>query len=143
MRNVTKYDLHLCVSIVALALLLLVMRCNAQQYEYRGVYPAQAVFTNLCENCYLQLPAEFLESNLVLSVSTDKEKVLERALVASAKSAGWDLKKMGKTWKAEPVQNEGNVVYISCLTNEPSLTCRVTNPFSVRSTTNGLLFCTK
>ena len=53
MKNANKTDLTLVVSVIAIAVLLLVMRASAQQYEYKGVYPAQAIFTNLCENCFL------------------------------------------------------------------------------------------
>lgn len=109
----------LAISGIVLAVLLVAMRCEAGIYEYRGVYTAQAVFTNLCENCFLELPPEFMETKLTLSVNTDKEKELNRALVAGAKSAGWNLSKRGNVWKAEPVQNDGNVVFISCMNNEP------------------------
>lgn len=126
-------DRNIAVCMVALAVLLLVMRCEAQQYEYKGVYPAQAVFTNLCENCFLELPAEFLQTNLVLSVSTDKLKTLERALVSSAKSAGWQLQKQGSTWRAEPSQNEGNLVFMSCMTNEPMNVPKYLYTYAVRS----------
>lgn len=133
MKNANKTDLTLVVSVVAIAVLLLVMRASAQQYEYKGVYPAQAIFTNLCENCFLELPAEFLQTSLVLSVSTDKVKTLERALVSSAKSAGWALTKRGNTWSAEPVQNEGSLVYISCLTDEPVNVPKYLYTYAIRS----------
>lgn len=121
------------ITFAIMIVLMFVGRCNAQAYEYRGVYPAQAIFTNLCENCFLELPAEFLQANLVLSVSTDKLKTLERALVSSAKSAGWELRKVGNTWKAEPVQNEGQLVYISCLTNEPVNVPKYLYTYAIRS----------
>lgn len=133
MMSANKTDLTLVVSVIALAVLLLVMRASAQQYEYRGVYPAQAIFTNLCENCFLELPAEFLQTSLVLSVSTDKVKTLEKALVSSAKSAGWLLTKRGNTWSAEPVQNEGSLVFISCLTDEPVNVPKYLYTYAVRS----------
>ena len=79
MKNANKTDLTLVVSVIAIAVLLLVMRASAQQYEYKGVYPAQAIFTNLCENCFLELPAEFLQTSpcLVCKYRT-KVKTLER-----------------------------------------------------------------
>lgn len=131
MLNANNRNIMVCV--VSLAVLLLVMRCEAQQYEYKGVYPAQAIFTNICENCYLELPAEFLQTSLVLSVSTDKVKTLERALVSSAKSAGWVLTKRGNTWSAEPVQNEGSLVFISCMSSEPVNVPKYLYTYAIRS----------
>lgn len=133
MKNANKADLTLVVSVIAIAVLLLVMRASAQQYEYRGVYPAQAIFTNICDNCFLELPAEFLQTDLVLSVSTDKVKTLEKALVSSAKSAGWQLRKSGNKWSAEPNQNEGNLVFISCIDDSPQNVPKYLYTYAVRS----------
>lgn len=126
-------DTSIAICGIALAILLVAMRCEAGQYEYKGVYTAEAVFTNLCENCFLELPAEFMETKLNLSVNTDKEKELTRALVASAKSAGWQLVKRGNAWKAEPLQNDGNLVYISCMTDEPVNVPKYLYSYAVRS----------
>ena len=133
MKNANRTDFTLVVSVVTLAVLLLVMRAVAQNYEYKGVYPAQAIFTNICENCYLELPAEFLQTSLVLSVSTDKVKTLEKALISSAKSAGWVLTKRGNTWSAEPIQNEGSLVFISCMSDEPVNVPKYLYTYAIRS----------
>lgn len=110
---------ELIVCVLVIIVLMFTARCCAEKYEYKGVYPAQAIFTNLCENCYLELPVDFMKTELNLSVNTDKESVLHKALISSARSQGWTLSKQGNVWRAEPVQNEGNVVYISCLDNQP------------------------
>ena len=91
----------------------------AQNFTYKGTYTAEQVFTTFCDSCFLQLPPEFLQTNLVLSVSTDDVKKFERALVAASRANGWLLSRRGTSWRAEPEQNNGNLVYISCLTNEP------------------------
>lgn len=117
--NVNNEDKKLAVVVLLLALLLMATRLMAQQYEYRGVYTAQQVFTNLCESCYLELPAEFLQTNLVLSVKTNDEKVLNKAITSAAKGNGWVLSRRGTLWHAEPLQNDGNLVYLSCISNEP------------------------
>ena len=131
MNNANDKSIVICM--LVLAVMLLVLRCEAANFEYKGVYPAQAVFTNLCENCFLELPAEFLETKLTLSVSTDKEKVLHAALVSAAKSSGWNLRRQGLKWSAEPIQNEGNLVYISCLTNEPVNVPKYLYTYAVKS----------
>lgn len=81
----------------------------------------------------LKLPPEYLQSNITLSVNTDKVKDLERALVAASAAIGWDLKKTREGWRAEPVQNDGNLVYISCMTSEPVNVPRYLYGFAVRS----------
>lgn len=125
-------DRELTICVLMIITFMFVVRCYGQ-YEYKGVYPAQAIFTNLCENCFLELPPEFLQTDLVLSVRTDKIKTLEKALISSAKSSGWELRKFGNTWKAELVQNEGQLVYISCLTNEPVNVPKYLYAYAIRS----------
>lgn len=117
--NANRDDKIIAVTVLLLALLLFATRLMAQQFEYRGVYTAQQVFTNLCENCYLELPSEFLQTNLVLSVKTDDVKALNKAITSAARASGWQLSRHGALWQAEPVQNDGNLVYISCMTDEP------------------------
>lgn len=112
-RGKDPFTLILAVIII---LLLIVSFPKAQLYEYKGVYPVQSVLINYCQDCFLQLPPEFLQSNIVLSVETDKEKDLFKALVSASKAIGWDLKRVGKNLVAEPSQNQGNLTYISCLT---------------------------
>lgn len=91
----------------------------AFDYEYKGVYKVETILTNYCEDCFLQLPIEYLESNFILSIKTDKEKDLFLALQSASKSIGWNLSKSGKYLKAEPLQNVDNLVFISCSTLEP------------------------
>lgn len=117
--NVNRDDKIIAVVVLLLAVALFATRLFAQQFEYRGVYTAEQVFTHLCDNCYLELPSEFLQTNLVLSVSSDDSKALNRALVSAARGSGWALSKRGSLWHAEPVQNDGNLVYLSCMSNEP------------------------
>lgn len=112
-------DLSLVFVLVVLGVLLLVMRASAAQYEFNGVYKFVDVFTAYCEDCYLELSPEFLESSGVLAVKTDNEKTFRRALEKSARGAGWDLRMNGRSFVANPVQNSENLVYLSCLTNEP------------------------
>ena len=126
-------DKDLLIAAIMGIMLLFATQCNSQDFVYKGVFPAQAIFTNICENCYLELPAEFLQTELVLSVSSDKVKILEKALISSARSAGWNLSKIGNTWRAEPVQNDGQLVYISCLTNEPVNVPKYLYSYAVRS----------
>lgn len=126
-------DKSLVISIITLSIMLFATRCVAAQFLYKGVYPVEAVFTNLCENCFLKLPPEYLQSSITLSVNTDNVKQLERALVEASAAVGWELKKTRDGWRAEPVQNDGNLVFISCLTSEPVNVPRYLYGYSVRS----------
>lgn len=87
-------------------------------YQYKGVYPAQNVLLQYCSDCWLSLPPEFLQTDLVLSISTDDKKKLFRAIVASASANGWELSANGNNLKAVPIQNDGNLVFISCMSND-------------------------
>ena len=107
---------------ILFVIILFVITCPksfAQDFQYKGIYTAEQVFTTYCDSCYLELPAEYLQTNLVLSVQTNDKKTFERALIAASRGNGWTLSKRGSSWRAEPEQNNGNLVYISCLTNEP------------------------
>lgn len=73
-------DLSLVFVLVVLGVLLLVMRASAAQYEFNGVYKFVDVFTAYCEDCFLELSPEFLESSGVLAVKTDSDKTFRRAL---------------------------------------------------------------
>ena len=68
-------------------------REELKKYEFKGVFLASDVFTRICDNCYLNLPPDFLELKLVLSISTDNEKIFERSLVSSALANDWELTK--------------------------------------------------
>lgn len=108
--------------LILFIIILFVVTCPksfAQDFQYKGIYTAEQVFTTFCDSCYLELPAEYLQTNLVLSVNTDNVRTFERALISASKGNGWTLTKSGTRWRAEPVQNDGNLVYISCMTNEP------------------------
>lgn len=91
----------------------------AADYEYKGVYQVQSILLNYCEDCWLELPPDYLKSDISLSVTTNREKDLFKALQAASKSIGWELTRQGKKMTATPVQNEGNVVYISCMDLQP------------------------
>lgn len=84
-------------------------------YEYKGVYSVNDVLTNYCDNCFLQLPAEYLQTNIVLSVSTDKKGELLTAIKKASYANGWQLVSTGHTLKAEPIENADKIPYISCM----------------------------
>lgn len=112
-------DTSLLAVLVVLAVLLLVCRASAWQYEFGGVYRVQDVFTAYCEDCYLELPPEFLTADIVLAVKTDNDKTFRQALKKSSRAVGWELQTKGRYFVANPIQNSDNLVYLSCLTNEP------------------------
>ena len=118
MKNVNDYVL-VCV-IILFAVALLAVRANAQSYEYKGVYAVESVLLNYCEDCYLQLPPDFLHSEIVLSIKTNEETTLFKALQTSSQAIGWDLTRTKKGMlKAEPIENAGNLIYISCMDKQP------------------------
>lgn len=112
-------DTSLLAVLVVLVVLLLVCRASAEQYEFGGVYRVQDVFTAYCEDCYLELPPEFLAADIVLAVKTDNDKTFRQALKKSARAVGWELQTKGRYFVANPIQNSDNLVYLSCITNEP------------------------
>ena len=120
MKNVNDRTLGAIIIIMALVLAFFVRESCAQQYEYKGVYTLKTVFTNYCENCYLELPPDYLNSEVVLSVSTDDSTKLFKALQTSSKALGWNLSRGQRgQFKAEPIENVGMLVYISCMDNQP------------------------
>ena len=68
---------------------------------------------------FLELPAEYLQTNLILSVSSDKVKDFEQSIIKLRARTAGNSRGVAGTWKAEPIQNAGNLVFISCLTNDP------------------------
>lgn len=118
MKNVN--DKYLVLAVILFLLGLFAVRAVASQFEYKGVYLVQNVMTNVCNDCFLELPPDYLKSEFVLSVSTDDENTLYKALQTSSKAIGWELTraKSGR-FRAEPIQNIGNVVFISCMDNQP------------------------
>lgn len=119
LRNADKLDILFSLLVFLLFVLCCPKFSHAGEYEFKGLYTAEQVFTTYCENCFLELPPEYLQSNIVLSVDTDSKKDFERAIITASKGAGWTLTRHGQRWRAEPVQNQGNLVYISCMTMEP------------------------
>lgn len=87
-------------------------------FQFKGVYSSQNVLVQYCDNCWLSLPAEYLQSDLVLSISTDDKKKVFSALQNASRANGWELIKNGNVLKAEPIQNDGNLVFISCLSDD-------------------------
>ena len=118
MKNVN--DKMLVLSIVLFLLGLFAVRASAGDFEYKGVYTVETVVINYCKDCYLELPPDYLKSDIVLAVSTDDEKTFFRALQTSSNGIGWNLTRMKSgTLKAEPMENIGNMVFISCMDNTP------------------------
>lgn len=118
MKNVN--DRFLILSIILFLLALFAVRASASNFVYKGLYSVETVLVNYCKDCYLELPPDFLKSEIVLSVDTDEETSFFKAVQASANGIGWDLirQKSGRL-KAEPLQNVGNLVFISCMDNTP------------------------
>lgn len=118
MKNVN--DRYLAISVLLLLLALFIVRATAGNFEYKGVYPLKAIFTTICEDCYLELPTDYLNTEVVLSVNTDDTSKVFKALQASSKAVGWELQR-GKDgrYRAAPIENAGNIVFISCMDNQP------------------------
>lgn len=114
-----NFTIFYAILIIAFILFCSYTKAFAYDYEYKGVYSAQSVFLGYCDTCYLRLPPEYLASQLVLSISTDDQKSLLKAIISASRASGWELKKQGQMFIAEPIQNEGNLVYLSKVTNEP------------------------
>lgn len=131
MKNVP--DKLLVFAIFTLFLILAAARVYAGQYVFKGVYPVETIFINLCENCFLSLPPEYLQSNITLSVNTDKVNELERSIIKASAAVGWQVRKVGGGWSAEPIQNDGNLVYISCMTSEPVNVPKYLYSYAVKS----------
>lgn len=119
MKNVN--DKVIAVMLFMLAFVLcLCIRAHGQQFEYKGVYSLKSIFTNYCKDCFLELPPDYLNSEVVLSVSTDDSTKLFKALQTSSRALGWNLTRGQRgQFKAEPIENVGMLVYISCMDNQP------------------------
>ena len=104
-------------------LVVLVLLCayksHAANYEYKGVFPVQNVLLEYCDDCWLELPPDMMSGNIVLNVTTDSHERLFKAIQKSLAGQGWQLTKNGTSLKAEPIQNIGSLVYISCMDNQP------------------------
>lgn len=118
MKNVN--DKTLCIATILFIIALFVLRANAQQYDYKGLYTIEQVVTTYCDSCYLELPPDFLKSEIVLGIATDDEKAFLKALKSSSKALGWnlDVARNGQL-KAKPLENVGNLIFISCMDKQP------------------------
>lgn len=119
MKSVNDKLLGFIIAVLAMFFILHV-KGYCQQFVFKGVYNVQDVIINYCDDCFLQLPPDFLNSQIVLSVMTDESKAFVKSLQASSRAIGWDLTitKQG-IFKAEPLQNVDNLVFISCMDNQP------------------------
>lgn len=118
MKNVN--DRNLAISVLLLLLALFIVRATAGNFEYKGVYSLKAIFTTICEDCYLELPTDYLNTEVVLSVNTDDTSKVFKALQASSKAVGWELQRGNDgRYRASPIENAGNIVFISCMDNQP------------------------
>lgn len=104
---------------VGVAALVLVALTKAQAQEIRqpnyvfsGLYQVSEILPAYCENCYLGLPVEYLETSLVLAVKTDNKDDLFQAIKNASRANGWALSRKGKTIKAERIEDKG-VAFLS------------------------------
>ena len=118
MKNVNDKLLAVLVAVFAL-LLFIAVRSPAANFEFKGVYKLSSVFTTYCENCFVSLPIDYLNSDVVLAISTDDTNKVFKALQTSSEAVGWRLSKTGGVLKAEPLENVGMAVYVSCLDHQP------------------------
>lgn len=119
MKNVSDKVVILSV-FVLFVVLLFCGRAKAQQFEYKGVYVVQEILTTYCDDCYLQLPPDYLQQQIVMAVSTDDEKSFFRSLQTSSRAVGWELvRKKDGMLKAEQVLNDGMMIFISCMDKQP------------------------
>lgn len=95
-------------------ILFFVVALYAGDYQYKGFYQVSDIFFGLCDDCVLDLPTDYLKSEIYLNINTNKKSKVINALSRASHAIGWDLKKNGNVFKVEPVQNEGNLVFISC-----------------------------
>ena len=49
MKNVN--DKFLCIATILFIIALFVLRANAQQYDYKGLYTIEQVVTTYCDSC--------------------------------------------------------------------------------------------
>ena len=70
-RNIrTDRTFYFGVLVILFVLLMSYTYSHSAEYEYKGTYPFQAVVTQYCEDCYLELPPDLMHTDIVLSVST-------------------------------------------------------------------------
>lgn len=96
-------------------LAVLVWKVDAQNlYEFSGVYRVSEILPTYCTNCALSLPSEYLETQVVLSVRSDKRNELWNALKQASLANGWLLTKQGNTIRATRQEDKGRV-FVSCI----------------------------
>ena len=118
MKNVN--DKGLVLSVILFLIALFFVRASAESFEYKGVFPVKSVFLTYCDSCFLELPPDFLNAEIVLSVKTDEENIFIKSLRTSSRAIGWDLvKSKDGMFKAQPLENVGNMVFISCMDMQP------------------------
>lgn len=118
-RDVLKNKTFLYGLGLVLLVLIFSTKAYSANYEYKGVFPTQNVILEFCDDCWLELPPDYLQTQLVLNVTTDDIKGLFKAIQKSSQAQGWNLTRNGKSLKAEPIQNVGSLVYISCMDKQP------------------------
>ena len=93
-----------------------VWKVNAEQplYQFSGIYKPSEVLPAFCTDCALELPPEYVETQMVLSVRTDSKTDLFKALQGASLANGWKLTKKGKKVKAVREEDKGRL-FISCL----------------------------
>lgn len=113
-------DIGLSVAVIALLVVLFAVRCSAQQFDYRGVFSTKDILVNWCDSCYLELPPDYLNTEIVLSIQSNQEDKVFKALQAASRGVGWELtRSKAGLLKARPLENVGNLVFISCMDNQP------------------------
>lgn len=86
------------------------------KYYFSGVYSPAEILPAYCENCSLNLPAEYLDIKLVMSVKTNNVNQLWQALVNASLANDWQLIKDKNKITAKPIKApEESIYYISCL----------------------------
>ena len=95
--------------------LLLSVCVFAADYQYKGFFQVSDIFYSLCENCFLDLSPDYLKSEIYLNVSTNRKSEVVKALKRASHAIGWELKQNGGLYSVEQIQNEGNLLFISCL----------------------------
>lgn len=85
-----------------------------ETFVFKGTYKLKDVFFSLCSNCEMNLPSEYIESDVFLNVSTSNKNIVYKALKSSSRSLGWSLIIKKNSLTAEPILNDGNIVFISC-----------------------------
>ncbi|MCQ2060362.1 MAG: type II and III secretion system protein [Fibrobacter sp.] len=84
-------------------------------YEFNGFYYLVDIYKTICKNCQLDLPPEYLHQEIFLNVSTNSKTEFDKRLIQSSKGLGWSLKVGKNYYSASKIQNDENIVFVSCL----------------------------